>query len=338
MRGRIWVESEVGKGTTFHFTAPFGVAAAESQRAPSADARIFENMRVLVVDDNATNRQILEKILTHWRMRPAAVDGAKPALALLKQAKQAKDPFVLMITDRHMPETDGFMLAEQIQKTAELAGLVMVMLTSGGHRGDGARCAELGIAAYLMKPVLQSDLLEMYLESSGGAPRGSSGSKAYYGRDSSGRSRGRCMFCWRKTIASTNGWRRVCWRNGDMWWCWPKTAHGLWKCLHSRASTLSSWMCKCRYWMACKPPRPFGRRERTTGIHIPIIAMTAHAMGGDRQRFLASGMDGYISKPVHSRELFQMIDSLLGLSTALTAAADSLEVGFPMGKIKGIGR
>ena len=146
-------------------------------------------MRVLVVDDNATNRQILEKILSHWRMRPVAVDGAQAALALLQQAKAANDPFALMIVDCHMPDVDGFMLVEQIRKSPDLAGLITVMLTSGGQRGDGARCAELGIAAYLIKPVLQSDLLDALSRVLGSAYRSSGTGSTYYQSNSARRSR-----------------------------------------------------------------------------------------------------------------------------------------------------
>ena len=131
----------------------FGVATADSQRAPSADPAIFENMRVLVVDDNATNRQILEKTLSHWRMRPAAADGAEAGSGSAPASQAGRSAVRPMMVDCHMPDMDGFMLVEQIQKLPELAGLVTVMLTSGGQRGDGQRCKELGIAAYLIKPV-----------------------------------------------------------------------------------------------------------------------------------------------------------------------------------------
>ena len=171
MNGRIWLESEPGQGATFHFTARFGTASASSTPA-SADPAVLENVRVLIVDDNATNRQILEKTLSHWKMRPASAAGAEAGIALLEQARASGAPFGLMLVDCHMPDIDGFMLVERLQKLPEMRDLVTVMLTSGGQRGDGHRCGELGIAAYLIKPVLQSDLLEALMRRPGASLRG----------------------------------------------------------------------------------------------------------------------------------------------------------------------
>jgi signal transduction histidine kinase/CheY-like chemotaxis protein len=329
MRGRIWLESEVGKGTTFHFTAPFGAAAGESHRAPSADARIFENMRVLVVDDNATNRQILEKILTHWRMRPATVDGAKPALALLKQAKQAKDPFALMIVDRHMPDVDGFTLVEQIRNMPEPAGLVMVMLTSGGHRGDGARCAELGIAAYLMKPVLQSDLLETLSKVLGARSEAPQALRLITGETLREGHVPLHVLLAEDNRVNQRLAARLLEKRGHVVVLAENGARAL-EVLEQQSFDIILMDVQMPVMDGVQATTAIREKERTTGTHIPIIAMTAHAMEGDRQRFLGSGMDGYISKPVHSRELFQVIDSLLGLSTALSAVEPQTAVGFPI--------
>ena len=229
-------------------------------------------MRVLVVDDNATNRQILEKILIHWRMRPSAVDGAKAGLALLKQAQGSQGP---VCPDDYWTgicrKWTGSCWWSRFEKTPELAGLVTVMLTSGGHRGDGARCAELGIAAYLMKPVLQSDLLEALSKVLGARREAPRGSESLLPARLFGKAACLCMFCWRKTIASTNGWRRVCWRNGAHVVVLAENGARALEVLDSRASTLSSWMCKCRYWMACKPPRPFGRRSEPRASTFPSL-------------------------------------------------------------------
>jgi PAS domain S-box-containing protein len=324
MRGRMWLESEVGKGTTFHFTAPFGLASGEIHGAPGADPAILEGMRVLVVDDNATNLQILEKIFTHWRMRPAAVEGAKAGLALLKQAQEAQDPFPLMVVDRHMPEVDGFMLVEQIQRIPELSGMLTVMLTSGGHRGDGARCAELGIAAYLMKPVLQSDLLEALskvLKSRIQAPQAPlliTGQTLQDGRKPL-----------RVLLAEDNPVNqrvaaRLLNKRGHVVVLAENGALAL-EALEQNRFDLILMDVQMPVMDGVQATAVIREGEKITGAHIPIIAMTAHAMEGDRQRFLGSGMDGYISKPIHSRELFEVMESLLGLSTALGAEPYKVE-------------
>ncbi|MBV9770992.1 MAG: response regulator, partial [Bryobacterales bacterium] len=164
MGGRLWLESEEGKGSTFHFTVCFGVVKNAAPRTIPSDPAILDDLRVLVVDDNATNRQILERTLSYWGMRPTAVSNAPEAFRLLQEANAAGAPFNLLLADCHMPDVDGFMLMEQIKRSPDLASLVSIMLTSGGQRGDGARCRELGIAAYLIKPVLQADLFKAMLQ------------------------------------------------------------------------------------------------------------------------------------------------------------------------------
>ena len=330
MGGRIWLESAVGKGSTFHFTARFGVGSGDTSQEPSADPAVLQNMRVLVVDDNATNRQILEKILTHWRMKPAVADGAKAALSLLKQAKEAKTPFGLLIVDRHMPEMDGFMLVEQIRKSPDWAGLVTVMLTSGGQRGDGARCTELAIAAYLIKPVLQSDLLEALFKVFGSrivAPKRV--------QLITGETLREDRMPLRVLLAEDNPVNqrlaaRLLEKRGHVVVLAEDGARAL-DALEKQIFDLILMDVQMPVMDGVQATAAIREREKVTGAHIPIIAMTAHAMEGDRQRFLASGMDGYISKPVHSRELFEVIESLLALSTAVASGKIQDEQPAPVG-------
>ena len=158
MGGRISVESEPGRGTRFHFTARFGVATGQSRVAASRLPARLRGLRVLVVDDNATNRRILEEMLTHGACGRRAVAGARAALEEL-EARGARGPAVpLVLLDANMPEMDGFDLAAKVQQSPRLAGASIMMLTSGARPGDRARCFELGISAYLTKPVKQSDL------------------------------------------------------------------------------------------------------------------------------------------------------------------------------------
>jgi CheY-like chemotaxis protein len=159
MGGRIWVESTLGQGSTFHLTARFGVGT-RSRVARWADSTRLRNLPVLVVDDNSTNRHILVEVLKRWGMVPTEAEGGQRALELLGQGKPTHDPYAVILLDSQMPDVDGFEVARFVKADPDLAGAVIVMLTSGGRPGDAARCREIGVAAYLMKPVKQSELLE----------------------------------------------------------------------------------------------------------------------------------------------------------------------------------
>jgi two-component system, sensor histidine kinase and response regulator len=310
MGGRIWVESEAGQGSIFHFTARFGVVKNVASRPTETDPAILDNVRVLVVDDNATNRQILERTLSYWRMRPTSVSNAPAALELLRGAEAAGVPFRLMLSDCHMPEMDGFMLVEQVQQSPDLASLVTIMLTSGGQRGDGVRCKELGIAAYLIKPVLQADLLQALLtvlSAHEGVAKPATVITRHTLRE--GRLPLRILLA-EDNVVNQKLACRLLENHGDIAVV-AATGVQVLATLEQQSFDLILMDAQMPEMDGFEATAAIRRMEQATRAHIPIIAMTAHAMVGDRQRCLEAGMDGYIAKPVHAHELFETIESVL---------------------------
>jgi two-component system, sensor histidine kinase and response regulator len=308
MNGRIWLESEEGHGATFHFTVQFGRASALPGPI-SADPAILENLRVLIVDDNATNRQILERTLSYWRMRTTSAPDAETALDLIEQARAAGAPFGLMLVDCHMPDVDGFMLVERLQKQQPQKNLTTVMLTSGGQRGDGQRCKELGIAAYLIKPVLQSDLLDALLRVLGPRPDDTAP----------------MPLVTRHTLREARMPLRILLAEDNLVnqrlavRLLEKEGHSVvvagdgrkvLQALETQNFDLILMDVQMPVMDGVETTAAIRTREAGKGAHIPIVAMTAHAMAGDRQRFLSLGMDGYVSKPIHSRDLYDAIENV----------------------------
>ena len=308
MGGRLWVESEPGKGSTFHFTACVDLAATPAERPPRASPEILHNLPVLVVDDNATNRQILEMMLRHLKMVPTTAAGGMAGLAVMAQAKKAGETFRVALIDSLMPDMDGFALAERIKHDPELAGTIIMMLTSSGLRGDVARCRELGIAAYLIKPVRQSELVEAILSLLGQASRERADVITRHSLREA-RRKLRILLAEDNQVNQTlvvrllgkAGHNVVVAGNGkEALAALAKAGPGAFDLV-----LMDVQMPEMDGFEAATAIR---KKERGTGTHLPIVAMTAHAMKGDREQCLAAGMDGYLSKPVKREELFDAVE------------------------------
>ncbi|HME00706.1 MAG TPA: response regulator [Terriglobia bacterium] len=318
MGGRLWVESEVGKGSTFHLTVRFGTSDRPLRQPPSAVPEKLRGLPVLVVDDNPVNRRILEEMLLRWEMKPTLAASGPDALERFKRSADAGDAFPLVLLDGQMPEMDGFEVAARLKETPIQAAILM--LTSSGQRGDAGRCRSLGIDAYLTKPIgeeeLQAAVLAGLEARSGHLP-----SAPLITRHSlhEGRSGLRVLVV-EDNAVNQNLARRLLEKRG-----------------HSVVVA-----CDGEEALAALKDQPFDvvltdvqmprmdgiqmtaeirARERQSGGHIPIVGMSAHAMKGDRERFLEAGMDGYVAKPVRPKDLFKAVEGWAAPTPTLESSA-----------------
>ena len=305
MGGRLWVESTEGEGSTFHFTAEFETQRNPSKKPLRSDLSDFTGLPVLVVDDNSTNRRILEGMLKNWELRPVAVESGQLALQALEQACEAKTPFALALLDCHMPEMDGFMLAAEIQRRTALAGMPLIMLTSAGQNRECERHRALGISACLTKPARQAELLNAILlafrklspafEKPVPAPIEGGGSlRILLAEDNVVNQRLAIRLLEKRghqVIVVNNGREAV-------------------NILQTSRFDLVLMDIQMPEMSGLEVTAQVRERERASGDHLPIVAMTAYAMKGDRERCLEAGMDDYISKPIQPAELYQVIADL----------------------------
>lgn len=312
MKGELWVESVLDQGSCFHFRVPLGIASQRPPRANNVEP-ILEGRPVLIVDDSVTNRRILTDMLWQWKMRPTPASSAQEALSYMARAAEIGEPFSLVVTDGHMPGMDGFGLAERIQAAPHLANAVILMLTSGDRLGDMRRCRELGISAYLMKPVRRDELRASIVSALTvqTAERGKNNDLLEL-EDGSGLSSAPQPRTLRVLLTEDNMVnQRVAVRILE------KAGHAVVTANNGREALEA--LQKQDFdlvLMDVQMPEMDGLqattairvKEKLTGDHTPIVAMTAHAMKGDETRCLAAGMDGYISKPIRARDLLELVE------------------------------
>ena len=319
MGGEIWAESELGSGSTFHFNAWFDLPTPEEVGPLAPRPVVVSGTRVLVVDDNETNRSILQEMLTNWGMIPTTTADVPSALGILREAFLAGEMFPLVLTDANMPEHDGFALAERVKQDSELSSTVIMMLTSGDRPGDITRCNELSVAAYLLKPIKQSELFDAIVMALGVTaaedeyrfPKGEAEEqipplRVLLAEDSLVNQKLAVGLLERHghTVTVANHGREVL------------------GAVESDEFDLILMDVQMPEMDGLEATEIIRSRERGSERHVPIVAMTAHAMQGDRQRCLDAGMDEYIAKPIRAHQLFQTVANVLGLSSRPLPAPD----------------
>jgi two-component system sensor histidine kinase/response regulator len=311
MGGRIWVESEPDVGSRFHFTVRLENAATQEVIAESTAPAVLSGVKVLIVDDNRTNRRILEGLVKRWGMNPSVASDGEKALVELSAARLANEPYDLILTDMHMPKMDGFGLVEEIKERPDLSTATIMMLTSGGQRGDAARCGELGIAAYLIKPVRQSELREAI-------------ARVLNAKEDAGPIPMITQYSIQKSVTSAASALHILLAEDN-----PVNQKLAVRLLEKRGHHVAvasngrqalQALERATYdlvLMDVQMPEMDGieatailrEKEKTSGQHQAVVAMTALVMKGDRERCMAAGMDGYLTKPIRPQELDDILDT-----------------------------
>ncbi|MDD2709625.1 MAG: response regulator [Verrucomicrobiae bacterium] len=303
MDGRIWMESALGKGSTFHFTARFPISNETAAR-PVLLPINMEGLSVLAVDDNPTNGLILKELLEGWRMKPTVVQSGAAALEAMERFSEVGQPFSLILLDYMMPDMDGFMLAERIRRNPLWSKVVVLMLSSAKLEDHVMRCRELGITSYLVKPITASNLFEV-ITSAMGSPMGSR-------EESMAVPHSTPLRPMRILLAEDVPVNQI-------------VAIGLLEQMGHRVTTVKNGqeavVASARedfdlVLMDVQMPEMDGfeatamirRQQRVSGGHVPIVAMTAHAMREDRDRCLNAGMDDYLAKPLQIQELTRVLN------------------------------
>lgn len=325
MGGQLELSSIEGQGSTFFFTIDVPVITSDAQSHYQQTGSV-RGMPVLVADDNLTNQKILREMLQSWGMRPTIVTSGQEALDEMQRAKLVGETYSLAILDVQMPEMTGFELVEKMRQQPESAVAAVMMLTSAGQRGDAARCRELGVTAYLMKPISQSDLLDAMMTALGEPLQNwqhdpQSLVTQYTLREA--RHKLNLLLAEDNAVNQTLAIRLL-----------EKLGHTV--------TVASNGVEAIEYWKnggfdlilmdvdmplmgGFEATRQIRKLEESGPNRIPIVAMTAHAMQGARQECLSQGMDGYVSKPIDTEMLWRELDGLVftGLAKNISEQVDN---------------
>jgi PAS domain S-box-containing protein len=313
MGGHIWVESEVGRGSTFHFTCNFQRGnAAESDQERIAE-QALAGLNVLVVEDKAVNGEILAEMLTNWGMNPTLVDSGAGALDLLEAAKNAGHAFSIVLLDAIMPNVDGFQVLQRIRSDPALAGAVILLISANRRLAHAERCRQLGVKLCLTKPVGQSELLDAILSALGANVVEERLIEASVRVPEKPKGRPLNILLAEDNLVNQKLAIRLLEKAGHRVTLAGTGLEALaaWENAGTPGFDVVLMDIQMPEMDGMEASAAIRRREKNSGKHIPILAMTAHAMRGDKERCLASGMDGYISKPIHPDGMFAEIERCL---------------------------
>jgi PAS domain S-box-containing protein len=306
MHGRLWVESDLGKGSRFHFTAHFGLQKSPARTIVPRDPATLRDMRVLVVDDNATNRQILLKMLANWHTNPTAVESGARAITALREAQGLGRTYPLILLDAQMPEMDGFALAECIKRNPDWQTATIMMLSSAGQRGDAKRCRDLGVAAYLTKPVRQDELLDAILTALGTRPTKEAAPALVTRHSLREISNHLRILLVEDNVVNQVLAARLLEKRGHSVIVAGNGKEAL-AALEKQSFDLVFMDIQMPEMDGLEATAAIRAKEKISGNHLAVVAMTAHAMVGDRERCLAAGMDDYLTKPIRPDELTSLL-------------------------------
>lgn len=320
MGGQIWVDSKLGQGSKFHFTVQLDVSQAMIPGHELASMEALQGTRVIVVDDNLTNRKILNGQLSNWGMSTALAQSGFEAIEIMKKFASKSAPFSLALIDCMMPEMDGFQLASIIKSSPQLNKTKLVMLSSASQVVDTKEREKFGLDAWLVKPVKQSELLTCLLTILGDKSELDTAVllEDQKETDLSVRHKVKILLAEDNPINRTFA-VRLLEKSGHIVKC-AENGNEVLDLMENEKFDLILMDVSMPELDGYEATRHIRNTEKLTGRHIPIIAMTAHALTEDRGRCLEAGMDDYISKPVNIQELFQKIDIYAGVSVETNAS------------------
>jgi two-component system sensor histidine kinase/response regulator len=309
----LWLESKPGAGSIFHFTTVLKPAMTHAERHDASEKKSLQGLSVLVVEHSPTDGAILSEMLRNWRMNPTLAGNGGEGLEALRSARKAGRSFPILLIDAHMPDSDGFDLAGDVLSDPEVGGSVIMMLTADRNLADAVRCRELGVAAQLIKPVGQSELLDTLLTICGDRPVKDRIAEHLNSTERNHRWQPLNILLAEDNVVNQKLAIRLLEKKGQKVVLATTGTEVLAALNHSDVPDFDLVL------MDIQMPEMDGMKataairlmEQTSGKHLPIIAMTAHAMSGDREGCLNAGMDGYISKPIRTQDLYAEIERCL---------------------------